>query len=423
MTKETNENLNINLANPETNIASSSQIKGKNKEIINVSKSLDLIIKDSENLKVDFTSESERDLVQTTGPHYCDNYLYRMKPKERQELAKEFTGLDRILYDRLLKKVGTKQIPTSMITFTSIFSFVPIAGGVVSSAVTTECDNYAIALEKSFSISEVKEIVAESQTEYLKTIQRAKNYLITMDNRREEELKEQETQKTKSEQKIAELEKKLKEAETRENKTAVLATEKLKEQKLFEENLQNEIQTQKKLLESKEKVAIRNLAEIQDQYNKLLRTTSDKDQKLTENHRTITELIALAEKLEQEKKITILERNKAITSRNAKDTENGILQGKINFLLDESKGLKRELSNQKKNHKAEIELKELQARNLLNENEDLAKMIESLDDEVKKIKNELEKLRLEYVAKCDEYNQLKNSLAPQSVRKLTHWID
>ena len=114
----------------------------------------------------------------------------------------------------------------------------------------------------------------------------------------------------------------------------------------------------------------------------MLQTTQDKDQILAENHRTITELIALAAKLEQEKKIVILERNKAISSRNAKDTENGILQGKINFLLDESKDLKRELSNQKKNHEAEIELKE-------NKINDLCKYQLKLQEEIFKKNKEL----------------------------------
>jgi hypothetical protein len=113
--------------------------------------------------------------------------------------------------------------------------------------------------------------------------------------------KQLEAEKAKSEQEVEELKKKLKE-------TMEQTSVHLEKCKNDEENLQSELQTQKKLLESKERVAIRNLAEIQTQYNTLLQTTQDQDQILAENHRTITELIALAEKLEQEKKIVILER-------------------------------------------------------------------------------------------------------------------
>jgi hypothetical protein len=71
MPKETNKNLNLNTTNQETNVASSSEIKGKNKEIINVSESLDLIIKDSENLNqqlsTDLISESGKNLVEIVG--------------------------------------------------------------------------------------------------------------------------------------------------------------------------------------------------------------------------------------------------------------------------------------------------------------------------------------------------------------------
>jgi len=71
MTKEASENLNLNTTNQETNIASSSQIKGKNKEMINVSESLDLIIKNSESLNqqlsADLISEIGKNLVEIVG--------------------------------------------------------------------------------------------------------------------------------------------------------------------------------------------------------------------------------------------------------------------------------------------------------------------------------------------------------------------
>ena len=155
-------------------------------------------------------------------------------------------------------------------------------------------DNLKIELEQSFSISEVKEIIAESQAEYLKVIQGVKNYITTMTKEKDSE--------------ITRLEEKLKESHSREKEANSLIQTAKKEKEQNSANFKSELEKEKKLLESKEQVVVRNLAEIQAQYNTLLQTTQDQDQKLAESHRTITELIALAAKLEQEKKIVILER-------------------------------------------------------------------------------------------------------------------
>src|SRR5436309_9212042 len=136
----------------------------------------------------------------------------------------------------------------------------------------------------------INEVSTSSETTIKKLIRF--NNMVKDQEEKNQEVYEKDLEEKNKE--IANLQEKVRETETRENKAATLATEKLKEQKLFEENLQSELQTQKKLLESKERVAIRNLAEIQTQYNTLLQTTQDKDQILAENHRTITELIALA---------------------------------------------------------------------------------------------------------------------------------
>jgi len=47
-------------------------------------------------------------------------------------------------------------------------------------------DNALIALEKSFSVAEVKEIIAESQKEHNKVIEGAKNYIIRMTEEKKE---------------------------------------------------------------------------------------------------------------------------------------------------------------------------------------------------------------------------------------------
>ena len=332
-----------------------------------------------------------------------DNFLFKMKSDERERWVEQYQGLDHIIADRLLKKLGTRQSSTGSLVAQqiggSIFSCVnavPIVGNISASfggialtnSLIPNIDNLKIELEQSFSISEVKEIVAESQAEYLKVIQGVKNYITTMTKEKDSE--------------ITRLEEKLKE-------TIEQTSVHLEKCKNDEENLQSELQTQKKLLESKEQVAVRNLAEIQTQYNELLQTTSDKDQKLAENHRTITELMALAAKLEQGKLVERLrgdERNSAV---NALLAECNTISIKLGVATVELNDHKRKLENTENRLNREIKA--------------LTEAAESLQDDLKKKEREKEKLRLKFLAECERYDQLKNSLAPQAVRKLTHWID
>ena len=332
-----------------------------------------------------------------------DNFLFKMKSDERERWVEQYQGLDHIIADRLLKKLGTRQSSTGSLVAQqiggSIFSCVnavPIVGNISASfggialtnSLIPNIDNLKIELEQSFSISEVKEIVAESQAEYLKVIQGVKNYITTMTKEKDSE--------------ITRLEEKLKE-------TIEQTSVHLEKCKNDEENLQSELQTQKKLLESKEQVAVRNLAEIQAQYNELLQTTSDKDQKLAENHRTITELMALAAKLEQGKLVEKLrgdERNSAV---NALLAECNTISIKLGVATVELNDHKRKLENTENRLNREIKA--------------LTEAAESLQDDLKKKEREKEKLRLKFLAECERYDQLKNSLAPQAVRKLTHWID
>jgi hypothetical protein len=86
------------------------------------------------------------------------------------------------LYDKLLDKVGTRQLSAGgrvgesfYLGLTSVF---PIVGGpLVSNLLMAECDNLQIALEKTFTVNEVKEIINElgvsqinNHTEQLKKI-------------------------------------------------------------------------------------------------------------------------------------------------------------------------------------------------------------------------------------------------------------
>ena len=339
-----------------------------------------------------------------------DNFLFKMKSDERERWVEQYQGLDHIIADRLLKKLGTRQSSTGSLVAQqiggSIFSCVnavPIVGNISASfggialtnSLIPNIDNLKIELEQSFSISEVKEIIAESQAEYLKVIQGVKNYITTMTKEKDSE--------------ITRLEEKLKESHSREKEANSLIQTAKKEKEQNSANFKSELEKEKKLLESKEKVAVRNLAEIQAQYNELLQTTSDKDQKLAENHRTITELLALAAKLEQGKLVEKLrgdERNSAV---NALLAECNTISIKLGVATVELNDHKRKLENTENRLNREIKA--------------LTEAAESLQDDLKKKEREKEKLRLKFLAECERYDQLKNSLAPQAVRKLTHWID
>jgi len=94
-----------------------------------------------------------------------------MKEKDREKFAKQFTGLDRIIADRLIEKTGKIQTSGSGLVFDSALSAVPMAGVIMAGGI----DNLRIELEKSFSIKEVKEIVKESREEDYRQLEQIKN--------------------------------------------------------------------------------------------------------------------------------------------------------------------------------------------------------------------------------------------------------
>src|SRR5690348_14335698 len=74
-----------------------------------IAQNLDLIISQiGQQNAVTLSSSSNKNLEE----EISENRLYHMSENERQNLAQNFTGLDRIIYDRLVEKVGTKQKPT-----------------------------------------------------------------------------------------------------------------------------------------------------------------------------------------------------------------------------------------------------------------------------------------------------------------------
>jgi hypothetical protein len=91
------------------------------------------------------------------------NSLYYMNEKDKGELAEKYTGLDRIIVDRLIAKVGTRQSSSASLTVEKVIGAIPIISNFGTPAMLASLDNAKIELEKSFSIAEVKEIVKESR--------------------------------------------------------------------------------------------------------------------------------------------------------------------------------------------------------------------------------------------------------------------
>src|SRR5690349_8268465 len=88
-----------------------------------------------------------------------------MKEKDREELAESFYGVDRILYDRLEKKVGSKQESMGERVGggvgLGVLAVVPGIGTLFTSMALADHDRAKQELERSFSTEEVKEIVEE----------------------------------------------------------------------------------------------------------------------------------------------------------------------------------------------------------------------------------------------------------------------
>jgi molecular chaperone GrpE (heat shock protein) len=115
------------------------------------------------------------------------------------------------------------------------------------------------------------------------------------------------TEKESFEKELERLEKKLSEANEKAKEELEKAQEQAKKELEAEQEINREIQENQKLLESKEQVAVRNLAEIQAEYNLLTLTKQSQEQELEALKKTITELIVLSDKLEKEKKQIILQ--------------------------------------------------------------------------------------------------------------------
>lgn len=89
-----------------------------------------------------------------------------MKPNEREKQAEKFSGLDKILYDRLVDKVGTSQPNTAANVaggcYFGVLGLIPGVSTVFSTPLLMGLVNEARQItERSFSVDEVKEIINE----------------------------------------------------------------------------------------------------------------------------------------------------------------------------------------------------------------------------------------------------------------------
>ena len=173
-----------------------------------------------------------------------------MKPDERKKTAEKFSGLDRILYDRLVNKAGTRQPDTSR---NVIGGVILGAGGIVPfiSTISTvpilmrEIDKMEQVIEQSFSVDEVKEIINDlgvsSQLENTEKLKQIKEAVMDREQGLSERISDLEATINKYEQKERELRnravEKIKKGRTLDSK----AITELRQAKDYISQLENEI--------------------------------------------------------------------------------------------------------------------------------------------------------------------------------------
>jgi hypothetical protein len=209
------------------NIEGEQVIASSSKKITSteITENLDKIIEENEKLSViSSSSESKKNI----GDEIKDNKLYHMSPEKRKQLGENFSGLDKVLYDRLEKKVGTRQYRegerVGVGSFVGGLSSVPILGTVLFNVAMQESDDMRKQLERSFTIEEVKEIVRElgidKNVENTALLEQTKQQIIDLENIFKEKI---ETEKKNSQKLKEDGEKELK---TSENNFSALQKEK-----------------------------------------------------------------------------------------------------------------------------------------------------------------------------------------------------
>jgi hypothetical protein len=138
-------------------------VSTSNQNAAEIVQNLDLIISQiGQQNAVTLSSQSNKNLEE----EIVGNRLYNMSPTARQTFAPNFTGLDRIMYDKLVGKVGTIQHTggdrAAEGTTMGIFGLLPGAGTLMINAYAAQVNDQRKLLERSFTVPEVREIVNEA---------------------------------------------------------------------------------------------------------------------------------------------------------------------------------------------------------------------------------------------------------------------
>ena len=315
------------------------------------------------------------------------NELYKIPEIARPYVGRDLTGLDKILFERIVKKVGTKQrstteLATAQTTFNviNVVNAIPVLGnitGVANGLILTNTlmaveDNLRIELEKTFTIKEVQEIVKEvgkeagvdnSQliTKIMEIGEKGQQHYeekLWKLGERIKELeadiqKEQEAAKKEKEKYETELEREKENTEREKQKLKELIAEAEGERTKQAEERKKLLETQNQL-HSPDKV---NLEELKEKHRKLELAAKTNEEilnawkiKIDDYKLAIEQLKEEREREEQEK-----ERYQKLFTLESKE---------CGYLRVRKSEREKEVENLKKDHQGKLEIKDIEIENL-----------------------------------------------------------
>jgi hypothetical protein len=158
MTKQESHNNPENTGQNQVSTRGQNIVSSNSQNATEIVQNLDLIISQIGNQNaVVLSSSSNKNLEE----EISENRLYKMSENERQQLAQNFTGLDRIMYDKLVGKTGTIQEHGGSLAAMGVISAIPLVGIIGSVGLPVDLKRAQTRLERSFSVEEVREIVNE----------------------------------------------------------------------------------------------------------------------------------------------------------------------------------------------------------------------------------------------------------------------
>lgn len=274
--KNTNPNNNPNPSNTEQFTASSSgtnaNIKGKQKEVINVVEELDIIIKNSEQLNVDFISKGNK-IVNQKGENKT------LENKRDYEVSETNCLLFTLTRTRACGKMEK----------------------LVERVRRMSEQDAVREINSLFTAQEVKEIISElgisSKSNDAATLKKIKQIVMENNNAYKIELENKNTE-------IDNLKQLLRTANTR-NTLLIEQSQKEKEQHETEKRKNDEKRRkEQQLLQSKEKAEYE---QIKAKYDELEKNAQSTEEKLRLSDQKASELIALVYQKDEEHRMTIMD--------------------------------------------------------------------------------------------------------------------